>query len=490
MNEVTKPTALDLATEQKKRVSSRLATYRKLATGADFGADLEAVLAQGEANVETAFAGFVACEPHAKSDLDEFYDVTFGVLESVSLVYTDLLESSGKTTLRALVLHEETPPKELLPDAAQAREYFIHTSQEIDVLSRSACDGRTGQIWRDIPQRQARIYEPHGASHRVELTLRDADPGATLSGLESLTNSQDADFVLTMLYVASVLAPPSPLPPNRYAGDWIDLADVMEKIGWYPSKLSKEKATELRARLWRYLVYGDRAVVVGARTASYVNKATGEALPTRVDSAIWRIMSIERLEKEAALGDVPARVEIVISKEWEPLLTSARLAQYLPLGELLGSIPPNKVAGDWARSVGLVLASLWRRKPRETVAGTIKPTRRELLTTYTPKTRTVEELLATNKPRRAVEYWRDALGILVERGFIASKGEAALSVAQMLKDLPAYSWQSQWLDAPVSIAPGPKMQAPVIDRAQALPTLKPKALPGKRRGRPRKSQPV
>jgi hypothetical protein len=382
--------------------------------------------------------------------------------------------------------HGFRTPKQLLPDAAIRSDYVIHTGQEIDVLARSACDGRTGKIWRNESQRQALIYEPKGESHRVEITQRQTDPDQSLA---DLVKSQDADFVLALLYVVSVLAPPAPMPRNRYAGGWIDLADVMEKIGWYPSKVSKEKAAELRARVWSYLVYGDQAAVIGARTGSYFDKATGETLPTRVESPIWRIMALERPEKQS-VPETPARVELVIGKEWEPLLTSAQLAQYLPSGELLGSIPPNKVAGDWARSVGLALAGLWRRRPREIAAGSIKPTRRELLTKYTPKTRSVEELLGGNDPRRAVGYWRDSLAILVERGFIAPTGEAALSVAQMLKPFGRESWQTDWLDAPVLIAPGPKMQAPVYDRAQALPPLKPKALQGKRRGRPRKKAPV
>ena len=38
------------------------------------------------------------------------------------------------------------------------------------------------------------------------------------------------------------------------------------------------------------------------------------------------------------LTEAPRRVQIVIDKEWEPLLTAPRLAQYLPLAELAGEI--------------------------------------------------------------------------------------------------------------------------------------------------------
>lgn len=375
-------------------------------------------------------------------------------------------------------------PKELLPDARSTVEYAVHTSQEVDVLARSACDGRTGEIWRNEDQRRVRIYEPKGASHRVEIEMGKTQ---TLKDLEQLTASQDADFVLTMLYVASALAPPSPLPSNGYAGGWIDLDDVMEKIGWYPSKLSREKVAEHRARLWSYLVYADRAKVVGSRSVVYFDKRTNEQIPTQISSPIWKIHGEQRSAQAALFDDVPLRVEIVISKQWQPLLTQRNLAQYLPMGERLGAIPPNKVAGDWARSIGLVLLNLWRRRPVEAREGTYKPTRRELLTHYTPKTRTVTDLLESDKPRRAVEYWHDALHILARRGFLNRQGEVLRSVDQMREGLPSYGWQSAWLDECVEIAPGPKMQNAILQREQALPPARPPSLLGpKRRGRPRK----
>jgi hypothetical protein len=372
-------------------------------------------------------------------------------------------------------------PKELLPKALASPSYVIYTSQEIDIWERAACDGRTGTIWRDESQRQARVYEPKDSNHRIEISLDD--DGLCLGDLKKLTSSQDADTALAMLYVCSVLAPPAPQPLNRYAGGWIDLDDVMEKIGWFRSNPTKAEIAEKRARLWKFLVYGDRATVIGSRTIPYRDKHTGEIIDTALYSPIWRIHGVEKPLQRALFDEVPVAVEIVISKQWERLLTLPQLAQYLPLGELLGSIPPGKVGGDWARCIGLALAHLWRCNPRETAQGIISPTRAELLTRYTPKTRTVEELLNSDKPRRAVEYWREALGILADNGFIARQGKAIKS------EVPAgYKWQDAWLNARVNLTPGPKAQPLIVERAQALPPLQPKALPGKkRRGRPPKN---
>jgi hypothetical protein len=105
---------------------------------------------------------------------------------------------------------------------------------------------------------------------------------------------------------------------------------------------------------------------------------------------------------------------------------------------------------------------------------------------YTPKTQTVDELLNSKNPQRAVEYWHDALGKLLELGFIARQGEVTRTVDDMLKPFERKGWQQAWLDEQVIIVPGPKMQVPVEERALALPPLKPKDLTAKRCGRPRK----
>ena len=452
------------------------------------------IIVEQEANIEMEVAGVKGKFTKVRGDLPvTFFDTPHGVAlvvpnkkPIVIALPADVDVPKLQAEIRARnEKHGIFPPKELFPDALASSAYVIHTSQEIDILERSAADGRIGVIWRNEEQRQSRVYEPKGASHRVELTLNDGDDNLCLADLEKLTFSQDADFALTMLYICSVLAPPSPLPPNLTAVGWIDLDDVMKKIGWYPAKLTKAEAAEKRAKLWRYLVYGDRATVIGSRTIPYRDKRTGEIIDTEVFSPIWRIHSVQRPLQQALFNEapeVPMAVEIVISKQWERLLTLPDLAQYLPLGELLGSIPSGKVAGDWARCIGLSLANLWRRKPIEASQGLILPTRRELLTRYTPKTRTVEELLSSDKPRRAIKYWHEALNILADNGFLDRRGEVTQNTSP-----EGYNWHDKWLDEPVKLFLGVKAQPLIAERVDSLPPSKPKSLPSKkRRGRPRK----
>ena len=396
-------------------------------------------------------------------------------------------------TIQKTTESDEPQQNALQPVVREAVRYFLHTGQEIDILERSAADGKRGENWKSEEMVGKRIYQTSGSSHRVE--LRENDEIAThqeredlnLATLEQLTLSQDSDFAFAMLYITAALAPPAPLPVNAAALGWIDLDDVMEKIGWYPGELSAADREAKRARLWDYVCYGNRAIVVGQRTSSYRDPITGEEISTRIESPIWRILSTERPVQQGLRGDVPRRAQLVISKEWEPMLVSARLAQYLPLAEIVGQIPPQKVAGDWARTVALVLARLWRMKPQAFLAGELRPTRRELLTHYTPKTKTADELLSSSNPKRAMTYWHDALSILCEVGFLAPKGEAIRTVNEMRAAHTAYRWQQAWLDEAIELHPGQTLLISLQERAASSPVAPPKPM-GKKRGRPRKKR--
>jgi hypothetical protein len=261
--------------------------------------------------------------------------------------------------------------------------------------------------------------------------------------------------------------------------------DVIEKIGWTPR--STKEREQMRGQVWDYLRFGARAAVIGRRTGkSYRDKMTGQVIDTQIETPLWSFLEQEKPIQPALMPiyDVPLRVEIVLSKRWEQLITSSSTMQYLPLGELLGAIPGNQPSGAWARTLGLALANFWRRHPRETLGVTLQPSRRELLLRYTPRRQPPDEILESSNPIRALEYWQGALQELVHTGFLAPQGEAARTQAEIKKSLPRYNWQSFWLDEKVTLLPGEKMQAAVRECADNLPPLRPpRQIPVVRRSR-------
>ena len=381
-------------------------------------------------------------------------------------------------------------PASLINGVVKAEDYLVQTSQEVDALMQAACDGRTGTLWASDDQALTRSHAVPGAPHHVKLALSEGerDRGVPLTVLEDLTFAQDPDFNFALLYVSRVLAPPSPLPPNAAAVNWIDLDDVMTKIGLDPR--STKDRIAMRNRVWRYLLFGARASIIGQRKGNYVDKRTGERIETIIDEPAWLVMSQEKPVQPQLfpdIGEAPLRVELVASRAWTRLTTLPETAQYLPMGELLGAIPGNKPSGAWARVLGLSLSSFWRRQPRASLDGTIKPTRRELLERYTPRTAPPLEVLEGKNPTRAVEYWQGALQILVECGFLAREGAAKLTYQEMRDALPRQEWQNGWWNGTVDLRPGSQMRDAVQACADALPAVKPRELgtPKKKRRKPR-----
>jgi hypothetical protein len=401
--------------------------------------------------------------------------------DTVSVVSTDEEAEQGSAPPVTPVI-EATPA-----DIPRADDYLIHTSQEVDALMRAASDGKWGSNWRTDPQAATRSHSLSGLPHYVQLTLLEDEitAGLQIEALESLTLAQDPDFNFALLYVSRLLAPPAPLPPNLFAGGWVALDDVMEKIGWTPR--SAKERQQMRKKIWDFLRFGARAKIIGQRTGEYHNKKTGERIETVIDGPPWAFMEQERPAQPKLFDamEVPVRVQIVMSRTWTHLTTSPETTQYLPLGELLGAIPGNKPSGAWARVLGLALANFWRRQPRAALDGSVRPSRRELLERYTAKVAPFEEVLSGANPGRALHYWREALTLLVDAGFLAREGEAATPTSKRKEGRPTPGWQDAWLDEKVDLRPGLHMYGAVQACAESLPAYKPRALrSGKRRGRP------
>ncbi len=374
------------------------------------------------------------------------------------------------------------------PDVAD--DYMVQTSQEVDALMRAGSDGKGGRFWHRDEGALTVSHETPDMPHRVQLELSETErtAGASLETLENLRLAQDGDFNLCLLYISRLLAPPSPLPRKAYAGGTIDLDDVMNKIGWKPR--STKERMGMRERVWRYILFGTRARIIGARSGSYTDPDTGAKIETIIESPPWQVMEKERPAQPSLfpeIGEAPLRVGLVASREWTKLTTLPETAQYLPMGELLGAIPGAKPSGAWARVVGLALASFWRRHPHEALSGKMQPTREEVLERYTPATGNVGDVLAGNDPRRAIEYWHGALQILADCEFLAREGEATLTYETMRERVGRQGWQEKWLADYADLRPGPQMRGALGGLAAALPEPKPRDFKRKR-GRPRKTQ--
>jgi hypothetical protein len=374
------------------------------------------------------------------------------------------------------------------PDPLKQNAFVVHTSQEFTELMAAAADGQYGCNYVDDPQAGTRTHKREGSPFvtRLSLTREERAAKVGLDALASFTARQNADSAMMVLYVSHLLAPPAPLPKGVYAGGWVDLNDVARKIGLLPEGMRTAKESEAaRAQVWDLIRFGARAAVIGSRSTTYLDRETGEPIPTQTDSAPWVIMNKER-PLQAALFDteIPLRVELVMSRGWTALTTRSETAQYLPFGEVLGAIPGGKAGGAWARVVGLAYLGFCRRNPRKALNGTLKPTRRELLDQYKAAVSPYQELLQGTNPLRVARYWFAAMAILADAGLLAKKWDAAV----VWEDWKAAhtkqrGWIDAWLDSPAEIAPGTRLAAAMEARSESLPADRPRAL-----GRARKKK--
>ncbi len=366
---------------------------------------------------------------------------------SSSLVARD----GGIVTIYAYVV---APP---IPETLRADDFPILTGQEADALFRSVADGRTARYWTIDAVRGEIAFAAPGVRHaiRLALTPEERAAGTELAALQELLAAQDADACMALMFVTRLLAPPGSASHGSPAEGWVHLDDVASRI--WPAPRSREERRQQRARVYGYLLFAARAIVEGRRTGRYVDRSTGEGIDTQIAGPVWTLPEAGGL----AVDNPPVRVRVELSPAWARSTSHPNLAQYLPLGELLGAIPGNKASGAWARVIGMALAGFWRRHPREALDGSLQPTRRELLARYTPKTAPPLDVLSGNDPLRAVEYWRGALQMLVEAGLLSADGEAALGRDEMRQALRRYEWQEPWLDARVPLAPGPRMAAAI-----------------------------
>jgi hypothetical protein len=397
------------------------------------------------------------------------------------------LEAEGYT-LRELLdwLENEKADQPVKEPTQSTSAYDFHTGEEFSAFVRAAADGKSGANYRNEEQRGVRLWECKDVPHRVEVPQMQPDGSQlTFEALKQFTQAQNFDAAYALFYVCGVLSPPG-AEKRRLVGGWIDLNDVMKHIGWMAEKPNAERREKLRADIWEFIKFGGTAWVTGERSRPYRDPVSKQIIPTQINSAPWQITDVERPE-DNPIG-APIRVHIVISQQWTPLLTSPHLTQYLPLGELLAEIPPHQISGDWARVIGYTLGQCWRIKPRETQARTYSPTRRALLTTYTPKTKTVSEVINSKNPKRVIEYYLAALQHLADGGFIAREGDGAetLHPEKMIAQYNGYKWAAKWLDEPSGLFLGKNWQNTIEERAKALPSIKPRDLNAKPKKRRKK----
>jgi hypothetical protein len=110
--------------------------------------------------------------------------------------------------------------------------------------------------------------------------------------------------------------------------------------------------------------------------------------------------------------------------------------------KVLASMPTGKVPLDWAQSIGMAAQYLIRANAKNT-GSTRKLSRRELLTRFPPVNTSVEDVLEGANPKRARDYWEEAIK---ELGLLR-----VCLIEETKTDWPRKGWKQAWLNETVTV---------------------------------------
>jgi hypothetical protein len=201
------------------------------------------------------------------------------------------------------------------------------------------------------------------------------------------------------------------------------LDELDRAIGWEPKSRKEREANRLK--LWLWLLIFDSMQVIGVRRGTYKDPNTKQKRDLTSDDDLIHI-SGTRSDVQERLDGVPYEVSLSVGPWIEKLRGDKRVLTYL--GDLRTFVAKRRgrFPQRLAVKLGVALQQQWRTKAThdETqvkhtgqdncLSIRYKPfTRQELMTTYGQESaRELEELLCSNDPGHAREYFQEAIKLL------------------------------------------------------------------------------
>ena len=273
------------------------------------------------------------------------------------------------------------------------------------------------------------------------------------------------------------------------------LDSIIEAIGRGTDARRTAKTREvLRTKVWRWMLLFDSLAVFGMRPGIWrepqgrdSDKAREKIDPDKLVSrdALLKIIGTRDAEQGTFDNSAPPKEITFVAGPWVNQFRGNReILSELGDVRTIAQIPRGKPSGAWAACIGFALQQKWREKAAKAPEGkgkkkdgtqvptqTFPPfTRRILLTQLWRSEFDPEEILKSEHPERAKEYWEAAIKELKKRGVIGYCAE--------IEPLPimAYGWQNAWLDQPLDIRP-------TGDNLKDTITIHEKASAARKRGR-------
>jgi hypothetical protein len=212
----------------------------------------------------------------------------------------------------------------------------------------------------------------------------------------------------------------------------ISIDALIKAIGWKPRDVREREA--MRLSVWRWLLVIEASEVTGQRKGKYHDALTKKQLLTEFWTPFIRITGIEYKAGRTDKRESPLRVSFVAGDTLNRYRNNSQVLS--AIGDVLkiASLPSGKPTGAWARGIAPALNHLWRvnaknahKQNDQTVTFSRHFTRAELLRMYRAAP-SVESILESPNPRRAIEYWSGAVEKIKQQGFISHYEEMGRSL--------------------------------------------------------------
>jgi hypothetical protein len=321
------------------------------------------------------------------------------------------------------------------------------TWPEAREITTALTDGPTGRNWSELPQALGIVHALAGSKFRTELvgsamTEWFGSPATPPELLGELRKAGLPAALLLHVCIGLTLEQPGLVEVN--------MDDLIRAVGWTP-RSARERAA-MRRRVWRWLTIYAAARVMGERPRRqpYVDPMTGETRRLISRDSLLLVGGVELDVQQLALDGSEPPVTVTLSAGAFPgrYRGNHRVLTYFGNVRALAAIPAGKPSGAWAQAIGLALNQHWREHASYVDAGGagLPPlARRALLDTFPPSP-TVHEVLAGPHPKRAREYFAQAIALLREHGVLGHCAEPAPIADRK-------GWTDRWLAQLVDARP-------------------------------------
>ncbi len=337
----------------------------------------------------------------------------------------------------------------------------IQTSAEITGSLRAISDGATGRNWSRSKAEVALIHSDPKKHHESKLSPVNAD--CTYDLLEQqLREVSEPECALQSHFVFEAV-----LTHDRA---YLELDYLIRELGWKPHSVAERQ--EMRVIVYKRLCLLSQLSSHGERVEMYADSITKKREKIYGFGKLIYLLDPYFTEQQIKEGDnIPTGITVAAGDKLNEHRGNKKILQDIGNARRLAGLPTGQAQGDWAVSIGLALNYYWRegasraqinRAGEENLPTPMvkKFTRKELLDMFPSVKFPVNDILESDKPKRAQVFFDGAIKLLKKKGVISWVSPPAT--------LPRQGWQRTWLNEEMlDIRPANEAKQNVMDIAKA-----------------------